>query len=82
MTEIKKNVVESYKYTVRQLESKYETDSDSGLSESVVNIRKQEYGLNTINSGKEISPWEIFINQFKNLLIYILIFATLLSFYI
>ncbi|MFB6145871.1 MAG: cation-transporting P-type ATPase [Candidatus Nanohaloarchaea archaeon] len=41
--------------------------------------KKKEFGENTIESGEEISPLKIFISQFNDFLIYMLVFAALLS---
>ena len=38
--------------------------------------RLEEYGSNELASADGISPWEVLGNQFKNLLIVILLIAT------
>lgn len=53
--------------------------SDAGLNKSEVLKRQQEYGKNEIVSEKCERPWEIFLNQFKDLLVIILIFAGIIS---
>jgi len=53
--------------------------SNEGLSEKEAEKRLQEYGYNEIKEGKKISPLKIFINQFKNFLIYILFVAVVVS---
>ncbi len=50
-----------------------------GLSEQTAALRLKEYGLNQIKETKKISPFAIFIEQFASVLIYILIFAAVLS---
>ena len=53
--------------------------SEKGISEKEIEARLKQYGLNEIKEGKKISPWEIFLNQFKSIVIWILIIATIIS---
>ncbi|MBI2653556.1 calcium-translocating P-type ATPase, PMCA-type [Candidatus Woesearchaeota archaeon] len=53
--------------------------SEKGLSQKEAEERLKQYGLNEIKEGKKVSPWEIFLNQFKSIVIWILIFATIVS---
>lgn len=55
------------------------SDSHSGLPEEEVKRRLEKYGYNEIRREEKISPFNIFINQFKNILIIILLFAIVLS---
>jgi len=50
-----------------------------GLSEDEANRRLEEYGPNEIRDDEEISPLAIFVDQFRDFLIYLLIFAMLIS---
>jgi len=55
-------------------------DSDpEGLSDAEAGRRLEEYGPNEIREGEEISPVEIFVDQFRDFLIYLLIFAAIIS---
>jgi Ca2+-transporting ATPase len=58
------------------------TDSSRGLTKNQVQERLERYGYNELRKEKKISPLLIFINQFKNTLIIILLIATGLSFLI
>jgi len=51
----------------------------NGLTEKEAEARLEKYGLNVIKEGKKISALSIFLNQFKNVVIWVLIFATALS---
>lgn len=51
----------------------------AGLSEPEAKSRLEEYGLNRLEKKKRITPFQIFINQFKSFLIWILLAAVLLS---
>lgn len=54
--------------------------SISGLSTDRVDQKKQEYGENKLPEGRHITYFEIFLNQFKSPLIYILLISTLTVF--
>jgi len=53
--------------------------SEKGLSQEEAEDRLEEYGDNSIESGEEVSPLRIFIEQLNDFLIYLLIIAALLS---
>lgn len=50
-----------------------------GLSTEEALVRLQSYGENTISSKKHLSQLQLFLNQFKNPIILILLFATIIS---
>ncbi|MEJ2698256.1 MAG: HAD-IC family P-type ATPase [Desulfuromonadales bacterium] len=53
--------------------------SPQGLSEAEAARRLAEKGPNVLQAARKISPWEILLAQIKNVLIIILLLATLLS---
>ncbi|MCS7138669.1 MAG: HAD-IC family P-type ATPase, partial [Crenarchaeota archaeon] len=53
--------------------------SVQGLSNEEARVRLEKYGPNELTTSKKVSPLRIFINQFKNILIIILLAATLIS---
>jgi Ca2+-transporting ATPase len=53
--------------------------SEKGLSEQEAQVRLLKYGINELKEEKKISPIEIFLNQFKSILVIILIGATVFS---
>lgn len=55
------------------------TDPLSGLTSEEVKSRLEKYGYNELKKEKRISPLTIFMKQFKNILIIILLIATVLS---
>jgi len=63
---------------VQQLSS----DVSSGLSSTEAAQRLVEYGTNELSSADRISPWMIFLGQFRNVLIAILLVAILLSIFL
>lgn len=52
---------------------------DRGLSKEEVGKRIIEYGLNELKKEKGISPFVLFLNQFKNILVIILLVAIVFS---
>jgi len=56
--------------------------SPQGLSREEAYRRLEKYGPNTLKEEKKISPWEIFLGQFKNFLILLLIAATVISLFL
>jgi Ca2+-transporting ATPase len=55
------------------------TDPHQGLTEEDVKKRIEKYGYNELKKEEGVSPFALFINQFKNILIIILLIATVLS---
>ena len=53
--------------------------SFEGLSSQEAQERLEEYGPNSIPSGRSISPWKILLNQFTNLLVIILLISGLVT---
>lgn len=60
---------------LRQLAS----DATRGLSAAESRRRLLEYGPNELEAGHRVSPWTIFLEQFKNVLVIILLIAVTLS---
>jgi len=54
----------------------------SGLSRVEVIERTLQYGANEIQAGKRVSAWGILLDQFKNILILILLGATAISLFL
>ncbi len=53
-----------------------------GLSFDQAAYRLKKYGLNEIRIERKISPFKIFLSQFKSFLIIILLFAAAISFWL
>src|SRR5512138_1176053 len=53
-----------------------------GLSGAVATERMRQYGPNELQAAHRISPWEILLEQFKNVLILILLGATVISLFL
>ncbi len=64
----------SIEQVLRELKS-----SDIGLKQEEAEERLKQYGPNEIKEGKKVSPFQIFVGQFKSVVVWILIIATLIS---
>lgn len=56
--------------------------SEKGLTKKQIIDRLDKYGKNTIQKTHKLRPFKIFLEQFKSFLIYILIIAAAISFFI
>jgi len=56
-----------------------DSDIEGGLTESQVEQRIEKYGRNELKKEKGKTAWDLFIGQFKDFLIYLLLFAILIS---
>ncbi|MFX1442210.1 MAG: cation-translocating P-type ATPase [Promethearchaeota archaeon] len=71
--------INAYSLEVQDVVNKMDTSLETGLSEKEVNRRIEEYGFNELRETKKISAWEIFLSQFKDFLVYLLLFAIAIS---
>jgi Ca2+-transporting ATPase len=62
-----------------EVAKKMNTSIEAGLTENEAQTRIEEYGRNELIKEKGKTAWQIFIGQFKDFLIYLLIFAILIS---
>ncbi len=63
-----------YEVVLKECQSSIE-----GLTTSEVKVRQEKYGLNQLAEAKKESPFMIFLSQFKDLLVIILIVAAIVS---
>jgi Ca2+-transporting ATPase len=57
----------------------YLETTPTGLSQTEAAQRLAQYGLNELQAAHRVSPWTILLEQFKNVLIIVLLVATILS---
>lgn len=67
--------------TIQQAFARLES-RQTGLSQIAVRQRAATYGPNEIKSAQRISAWNILVEQFKNILILILLGATVISLFL
>ncbi len=68
-----------YQKDVRKVAQEQNTDVSKGLSEAEVKERQERVGLNQLESGKKINPLSLFLGQFKDVLVIILLVAAVVS---
>lgn len=56
-----------------------ETDKEKGLSLEEAELRLKKFGTNSIKKTKKINPFFAFLRQFKDLMVILLLFATVFS---
>ncbi len=59
--------------------SRLTTTRERGLSSSDVARLREQYGLNQLTAKKKASAWKLLLEQFKNVLVIILLLATVMS---
>ncbi len=67
-----------YQQTIADVISALATEM-TGLNSAEAEKRLQQHGLNALQTSKKINPFLILISQFKNFIVYILLFAVLFS---
>ncbi|MFW9867800.1 MAG: cation-translocating P-type ATPase, partial [Candidatus Thorarchaeota archaeon] len=71
--------MQSHAMDFKEVADRMKTSIENGLSEGEAQKRLEEFGRNEIIKEKGKSALEIFINQFKDFLIYLLMFAIVIS---
>ncbi|TXT65082.1 MAG: Calcium-transporting ATPase 1 [Promethearchaeota archaeon] len=64
---------------VKKVAEELDTSIEDGISEEEAKRRLEKYGLNEIEETGGVSPLTIFLNQFKDFLVYLLFFAIAIS---
>ena len=71
--------IKFYNTTVEKAAKELNCDLQTGLSGTEAKNRLTEFGLNQLQEKKSVSPLAIFIGQFQNFIVWILIGAALVS---
>ncbi len=71
---------QSYKLSPEETLKKQAVAVDSGLSKEEVANRLQKFGRNELHAGKKVNPLALFLGQFKDALVIVLIIAASVSF--
>ena len=72
------NMNEYYKYDIEDIYKELNT-SENGISSKELASRVEKYGKNELPKGKKQSVFSIFFEQFKSPIVYVMIFAGILS---
>lgn len=73
------NEIHAHSTSFENVEKTLNTSIETGLTESEAQKRIELYGKNELIKEKGKTPWQIFIGQFKDFLIYLLMFAIVIS---
>ncbi|MHA2182542.1 MAG: cation-translocating P-type ATPase, partial [Promethearchaeota archaeon] len=71
--------IQSHAIDYNEVAKKIGTSIENGLTEQESQKRLEQYGRNELVKEKGKTAWQIFIGQFKDFLIYLLIFAIIIS---
>jgi len=71
-----------FQWGIRDVEKHFEVDSKNGLSNQVARHRLSKFGKNSLTDLKEISAWTILFRQFSNFLIWLLLSASVISYFV
>ncbi|MBD3177451.1 MAG: HAD-IC family P-type ATPase [Armatimonadia bacterium] len=58
----------------------WDTDEDAGLSDAEAKARLESHGYNRIQRGAQRSAWSIFVDQFRSLVVLLLVAAAIAAF--
>ncbi len=64
---------------IKDVLNKLNTSFDHGITQDEAKKKLEQYGFNRLTEGKKISPWRLLLGQFQNVLVIILLIATVLS---
>ncbi|WP_079910341.1 calcium-translocating P-type ATPase, SERCA-type [Paenibacillus sp. 32352] len=68
-----------YQMTAEEILQIQQIEPSQGLSSEEAERRLKEHGHNELSEGKKISPLSLFLNQFKDFMVLVLMGATLIS---
>ncbi|MHB1041783.1 MAG: calcium-translocating P-type ATPase, SERCA-type [Eubacteriales bacterium] len=68
-----------YSLTTDEVLTKINSDGQKGLSDKEASIRADSYGPNQLVRGTKVSPLKIFIDQFRDFIVVVLLAATVIS---
>jgi P-type Ca2+ transporter type 2C len=71
-----------YTDTIDEIETRFSTDKNTGLTSDSAKKRLDQYGENRLEKESQISVWKILFRQFKSVVMLLLIAAAAASFFI
>ncbi|MDD7759135.1 MAG: HAD-IC family P-type ATPase [Aerococcus suis] len=71
---------EFYQYTIDETIKEFDVSQDEGLNDDQVESAREKYGTNELEEQEKMSWWEILWDKINDLIVYLLLFAALLSF--
>src|SRR3712207_489585 len=79
VAEIQRERAEAYQQSVDEVLTALGTDARRGLSEAEARSRLERYGRNELTAEKPVPAWRKFLTQFQDVLVILLLIATLIS---
>jgi Ca2+-transporting ATPase len=71
--------IQAHSTNYEEVAKKLNTSAETGLTQNEAQSRLEEFGRNELIKEKGKTAWQIFIGQFKDFLIYLLLFAIFIS---
>lgn len=68
-----------YALTQQEVVEQFKTDGKRGLSDKEVKERASRFGPNELAKAPKAPPWQLFVNQFKDFMVLVLLAATAIS---
>ncbi|MHA1719864.1 MAG: cation-transporting P-type ATPase, partial [Promethearchaeota archaeon] len=68
-----------FNLSIEEVEKKLKSSIKDGLSSAEAKTRLEKYGPNELQEEEKTPRWKVFLQQFNNVLIYILIAAAFIS---
>ncbi|NUO84217.1 HAD-IC family P-type ATPase, partial [candidate division KSB1 bacterium] len=68
-----------YQQSVEEALTAFDTDARNGLSQTEARARLEKYGKNELTAEKPVPAWRKFLSQFKDVLVILLLIATVIS---
>lgn len=79
-TNREKPIESPWSKNIDEILKKLDVSRDSGLDDYQIKQRIKKFGTNRLREAESLGGWDVFLNQFKSLIIVILIIAGILSF--
>jgi len=76
---IERDQIIPYRQSANEVLTALDTDSRSGLSEGEARVRLDRHGKNELMAEKPVPAWRKFLAQFQDVLVILLLIATLIS---
>src|SRR5690625_1920921 len=68
-----------YQLPLKQIEQQLHVISEKGLTMNQVEERRKKYGLNIFEEAKPLSKWFLFLKQFQDFMVLVLLIATFIA---
>jgi len=80
--ELKKEKINWYTRTIEDITQHFNVDTSRGLSSKEVKTRLEKYGPNQLKESKGRTVWDMFFDQFKEVLVLILLISVIISIFL